>query len=168
LYTAIIDVRVPGGRQMLLDDRDTYYRELQKGAMAQVTAAGLDVQALAIEGEEVQTLVDRIVEYNLDLLVLGRRHHSTVSELWSEPFTTSPKKSAATFWRFTDPSRTLRPTIPFGSTSAATVRTVYKVGFRKAARSTTPVITLATPPPVTSFTPVTPMKPKTVCFLSGS
>jgi nucleotide-binding universal stress UspA family protein len=83
LYTAIIDVRVPGGRQMLLDDRDTYYRELQKGAMAQVTAAGLDVQALVIEGEEVQTLVDRIAEYNPDLLVLGRRHHSTVSGLWN-------------------------------------------------------------------------------------
>jgi nucleotide-binding universal stress UspA family protein len=42
LYTAIIDVRMPGGRQMLLDDRDTYYRELQKEAMAQATAAGLD------------------------------------------------------------------------------------------------------------------------------
>jgi nucleotide-binding universal stress UspA family protein len=83
LYTAIIDVRVPGGRQMLLDDRDTYYRELQKGAIAQVTAAGLDVQALVIEGEEIQTLVDRIAEYNPDLLVLGRRHHSIVSGLWS-------------------------------------------------------------------------------------
>ena len=83
LYTAIIDVRVPGGRQMLLDDRDTYYRELQKGAMVQATAAGLDVQGLVIEGEEVQTIVDRIAEYNPDLLVLGRRHHSTISGLWS-------------------------------------------------------------------------------------
>jgi nucleotide-binding universal stress UspA family protein len=83
LYTAIIDVRVPGGRQMLLDDRDTYYRELQKGAIAKVTAAGLDVQALVIEGEEVQALVDRIAEYNPDLLVLGRRLHSTVSGLWN-------------------------------------------------------------------------------------
>jgi CRP-like cAMP-binding protein len=62
----------------------------------------------------------------------------------------------------------LQPTIPFGSTSAATVRTVSKVGFRKVARSTTLVITLATPPAVPNFMPVAPMEPKMVCFLSGS
>ena len=83
LYTAIIDAQVPGGRQMLLDERNTYYRELQKGAIAQASGAGLDVQGLVIEGEEVQTIVDRIIEYNPDLLVLGRRHHSTISGLWS-------------------------------------------------------------------------------------
>jgi nucleotide-binding universal stress UspA family protein len=83
LYTAIIDAQVPGGRQMLLDERKTYYRELQKGAIAQASGAGLDVQGIVIEGEEAQTIVDRILDYNPDLLILGRRHHSTISGLWN-------------------------------------------------------------------------------------
>jgi nucleotide-binding universal stress UspA family protein len=49
-YTAFIEVEMPGGRRMLLNERSAYYRELQKSAMTQV-----------------------------------------------------PKKSAATFWRFTGP-----------------------------------------------------------------
>lgn len=68
---------------MLLDERSAYYRELQKGAMAQASAAGLNVQGLVIEGEEVQTITDRIAEYNPDFLVLGRRHHTAMIELWS-------------------------------------------------------------------------------------
>jgi nucleotide-binding universal stress UspA family protein len=83
LYAAIIDARVPGGRQMLLDEQKAYYRELQKGAIAQASGVGLDVEGLVFEGEEVQTIVDRIIEYNPDLLVLGRRHHSAISGLWS-------------------------------------------------------------------------------------
>ena len=83
LYTAIIDAQVPSGRQMLLDEQKTYYQELQIGAIAQASGAGIDVRGLVIEGEEVQTIVDRIAEYNPDLLVLGRRHHSIISGLWS-------------------------------------------------------------------------------------
>jgi nucleotide-binding universal stress UspA family protein len=82
LYTAYIEAEMPGGRKMLLDQRSAYYRELQKGAMAKASAAGLDVQGLVIEGEEVPTIVDRIIEYKPDLLVLGRRHHSAISALW--------------------------------------------------------------------------------------
>lgn len=82
LYTAYIEAEMPGGRKMLLDQRSAYYRELQKGAMAKASAAGLEVQGLVIEGEEVPTIVDRIIEYKPDLLVLGRRHHSTISALW--------------------------------------------------------------------------------------
>ena len=35
-----------------------------------------------IEGEEIQTIVDRIAEYNPDLLVLGRHHHTAMIGLW--------------------------------------------------------------------------------------
>jgi nucleotide-binding universal stress UspA family protein len=83
LYTAIIDAQVPGGRQMLLDERKTYYRELQQRALAQISGEGLDVQGLIFEGGEVETIVDGISEYNPDLLILGRRHHSNLSGLWN-------------------------------------------------------------------------------------
>ena len=81
-YTAFIDVEMPGGRRMLLDERGAYYRELQKRAMTQVSAAGVDVRGLVTEGAEVQAIIDRIAEYNLDLLVLGRRHHTAITWLW--------------------------------------------------------------------------------------
>jgi nucleotide-binding universal stress UspA family protein len=82
LYTGFIEAEIPGGRQMLLDERSAYYQELQKGAMAQASEAGIDVQGLVIEGEEIQTIVDRIAEYNPDLLVLGRHHHTAMIGLW--------------------------------------------------------------------------------------
>jgi nucleotide-binding universal stress UspA family protein len=80
-YTAFIEAELPGGRQMLFDERSTDYRELQKGAMAQASAAGLDVQGLVIGGEEIQTIVDQIAEYKPDLLVLGRHHHTAMTGL---------------------------------------------------------------------------------------
>jgi nucleotide-binding universal stress UspA family protein len=83
LYTAFIEAEIPGGRQMLLNERSAYYRALQQRAMAQASAAGLDVQGLVIEGEEIQTIIDRIAEYNPDLLVLGRRHHTAIIGLLS-------------------------------------------------------------------------------------
>jgi nucleotide-binding universal stress UspA family protein len=84
LYTAMmLDARVPNGRQGLLDDLNTYYRKLQDGAMEQATRSGLEVQGLMTVGAEVQTIVDQVVQYNPDLLVLGRRHHSTFLGLWS-------------------------------------------------------------------------------------
>jgi nucleotide-binding universal stress UspA family protein len=83
-YMAMItDARVPNGRQILLDDLRNYYRELQNSAMEQATQSGLEVQGLMTDGEEVQTIVDQVVQYNPDLLVLGRRHHSTFLGLWS-------------------------------------------------------------------------------------
>lgn len=39
-YTAFIDVEMPGGRRMLLDERSAYYRELQGSAMTQLSAPG--------------------------------------------------------------------------------------------------------------------------------
>lgn len=84
LYMAMItDARVPSGRQMLIDDLRDYYRKLQNGAMEQATQSGLEVQGLMIQGEEVQTIVDQVVRYSPDLLVLGRRHHSAFLGLWS-------------------------------------------------------------------------------------
>jgi nucleotide-binding universal stress UspA family protein len=61
-YTASIDVEMPGGRRVLLNERSAYYRELQGSAMTQLSAAGLDVRGLVIEGAEVQATIDRIAE----------------------------------------------------------------------------------------------------------
>jgi nucleotide-binding universal stress UspA family protein len=84
LYTAMMfDARVPSGRQALLDDLNTYYRKLLNDALEQATRSGLEVQGLMAVGEEVSTIVDQVVQYNPDLLILGRRHHSAFLGLWS-------------------------------------------------------------------------------------
>jgi nucleotide-binding universal stress UspA family protein len=83
LYTAMIDTQVPNGRQTLLDDLNAYYRKLQDGAMEQATRSSLEVQGLVMVGDEVHTIVDQVVQYNPDLLILGRRHHSAFFGFWS-------------------------------------------------------------------------------------
>jgi nucleotide-binding universal stress UspA family protein len=77
-----MDAEIPGARQKLLDERNAFYRDLQKEALKQATAAGVSVEGAVVEGDEVQAIVDHIVAYGADLLVIGRRHHSTMSRLW--------------------------------------------------------------------------------------
>ena len=82
VYAAFMDAEIPGARQKLLDERNAFYRDLQKEALKQATAAGVSVEGAVVEGDEVQAIVDHIVAYGADLLVIGRRHHSTMSRLW--------------------------------------------------------------------------------------
>lgn len=81
-YTAFIDAEIPGAKQKLLDERNAFYRNLQRGALAEGAAAGVQVKAVLVEGDEVQSIVDHIAANGTDLLVLGRRHHNNMSRLW--------------------------------------------------------------------------------------
>lgn len=81
-YAAFMDTEVPGARQKLADERNAFYAELQQQAIGEATAAGIKAEAVVVEGEEVQAIVDAIAAWGADLLVIGRRHHSTMSRLW--------------------------------------------------------------------------------------
>lgn len=81
VYAALIDSEIPGGRQMLLEERNTFYRNLQNEAIRDASAAGLAVQAKIVEGNEVQSIVDHIAETGADLLVIGRRHHASIGNM---------------------------------------------------------------------------------------
>jgi nucleotide-binding universal stress UspA family protein len=80
-FTAFVDYAMPGVHGQLLEQRRLYYSELQQTALKQAATAGLTVQAVVIEGDEVSAIVDYIVESRADLLVIGRRHHSSVHGL---------------------------------------------------------------------------------------
>ena len=82
VYAAYIDSEIPGGRQKLLEERNEFYCNLQKEGVAQAAAAGIEASAVILEGDEVQSIVDHISANQIDLLVIGRRHHSTMSRLW--------------------------------------------------------------------------------------
>jgi len=81
-YAAFIDAELPGARQTLMDERNAFYGDLQKQGLALATAAGIQAGAKVVEGDEVQSIVDHIAANGIDLLVIGRRHHATMSRLW--------------------------------------------------------------------------------------
>ena len=81
-YAGFMDSEMPGGREMLLKERNAFYSDLQAEGIQQATAAGIKVEGVVAEGIEVQAIVDHIVAWGADLLVIGRRHHSTMSRLW--------------------------------------------------------------------------------------
>jgi nucleotide-binding universal stress UspA family protein len=81
-YAGFMDSEIPGGREMLLKERNAFYGDLQKEGIQQATAAGIEVEGVVAEGGEVQAIVDHILAWGADLLVIGRRHHSTMSRLW--------------------------------------------------------------------------------------
>jgi nucleotide-binding universal stress UspA family protein len=81
-YAGFIDAEIPGARQRLLEERNAYYSELQRKAVEQAAATGIKAECIVLEGDEVQTIADHIVTCGADLLVIGRRHHSTMTRLW--------------------------------------------------------------------------------------
>lgn len=82
VYAGFMDSEMPGARQKLIEERNTFYADLQKEGIEQATAAGIKVKGVVVEGDEVQSIVDHIVAWGADLLVIGRRHHSNMSRLW--------------------------------------------------------------------------------------
>ena len=81
-YAAFMDAEMPGARQKLLEERNAFYGDLQKTGIEQAKAAGVPVEGMLIEGDEVQAIVDHIAASGADLLVIGRRQHSSMSRLW--------------------------------------------------------------------------------------
>ena len=77
-----MDSELPGARQKLLEERNSFYAHLQKEGIKQASTAGIKVDAAVVEGQEVQTIADHITAFGADLLVIGRWHHSTLSGIW--------------------------------------------------------------------------------------
>ena len=47
-YAAFIDAELPGAREKLLEDRNSFYANLQREAIKQASAAGIKVDAVII------------------------------------------------------------------------------------------------------------------------
>jgi nucleotide-binding universal stress UspA family protein len=82
-YVAYADVGFPGAKRMLADERQIFYSKLQEEAKVRVAESGLAADGVIVEGDEVKSIVDSITSWNADLLVIGRRHHtSPLSRMW--------------------------------------------------------------------------------------
>ena len=82
-YVAYADVAFPGSQRMLAEERQVFYSKLQEEAKVRAAENGVIADAVIVEGDEVQSIVDSITSWHADLLVIGRRHHSSpFTRMW--------------------------------------------------------------------------------------
>ena len=82
-YVAYADVGFPGSKRMLVDERQNFYNKLQEEAKVLAAESGLVADGVIVEGDEVDSIVDSITSWHADLLVIGRRHHSSpLTRIW--------------------------------------------------------------------------------------
>ena len=82
-YVAYADVGFPGAKRMLADERQNFYDKLQEEAKIRAAEGGLTADGVIVEGDEVKSIVESVTSWNADLLVIGRRHHtSPLSRMW--------------------------------------------------------------------------------------
>jgi len=78
-YAAYVEAAFPGSERIFGDERHTFYEDLQKEAKAQALAHGIVAEGVIIEGDEIQGLTEDLESWKADLLVMGRRHHSSAA-----------------------------------------------------------------------------------------
>ena len=82
-YVAYADVAFPGSQRMLAEERQSFYSKLQEEAKARAAESGLSADGIIVEGDEVESIVNSITSWSADLLVIGRRHHSSpLTRIW--------------------------------------------------------------------------------------
>jgi len=82
-YVAYADVGFPGAERMLAEERQNFYNKLQDEAKVQAAEGGVVADSVIVEGDEVNSIVDSVTSWHADLLVIGRRHHSSpFTQMW--------------------------------------------------------------------------------------
>jgi nucleotide-binding universal stress UspA family protein len=77
VYLAYAEAAFPGSERILSDERHLFYENLQEEAKAQALAHGIAAEGVIIDGDEIQGLTKDLESWKTDLLVMGRRHHSS-------------------------------------------------------------------------------------------
>ena len=82
-YVAYADVGFPGAERMLAEERQNFYNHLQEEAKVRAAEGGVMADSVIVEGDEVEGIVNSITSWHADLLVIGRRHHSSpFTRMW--------------------------------------------------------------------------------------
>lgn len=82
-YVAYADAGFPGAKRIFAEEREPFYDKLQEEAKVRVAESGMVADGVIVEGDEVQSIVDSITSWQADLLVIGRRHHSSpLTRIW--------------------------------------------------------------------------------------
>jgi nucleotide-binding universal stress UspA family protein len=82
-YVGFADAAFPGSKQMLAEERQSFYDKLQEEAKVRAAESGMVADGVIVEGDEVDSIVNSITSWHADLLVIGRRHHSSpLTRIW--------------------------------------------------------------------------------------
>jgi nucleotide-binding universal stress UspA family protein len=82
-YVGYADAAFPGSTRILTERREDFYKKLQDEAKVLADESGMVADSVIVEGNEVESIVNSITSWNADLLVIGRRHHtSPLTRMW--------------------------------------------------------------------------------------
>ena len=82
-YVGYADVAFPGSKQMLAEERKNFYNQLQAEAKVRAAEGGVVADSVIVEGNEVDSIVESLTSWKADLLVIGRRQHtSPFTRMW--------------------------------------------------------------------------------------
>lgn len=83
-YTAFAEASDPSIRQVLEQDRLTFYSKLQEKVRAQLDSSGIEFRSYLVEGRQVEAIVSFLRRQRADLLVIGLHQRDLhISRLWS-------------------------------------------------------------------------------------
>ena len=82
-YVGYADAAFPGSTRILTEQREDFYKKLQDEAKVIADESGMVADGVIVEGDEVDSIVNSITSWNADLLVIGRRQHtSPLTRMW--------------------------------------------------------------------------------------
>jgi nucleotide-binding universal stress UspA family protein len=76
-YIGYVSATAPEVTRLLVDERRSFYEDLQKKAKLQAAEAGVPIRTELAEGSEVATIVSLVQRVDPDLLVVGLHRHSS-------------------------------------------------------------------------------------------
>ena len=76
-YIGYVSASSPDVTRLLVDERRSFYEDLQKRAMLHAAEAGVPIRTELAEGSEVATIVSVVERVDPDLLVVGLHRHTT-------------------------------------------------------------------------------------------
>jgi nucleotide-binding universal stress UspA family protein len=97
-YTAFATSADPSMLNVLEDDRNKFYEQLQNRARAAAEREGVQLVTHLLDGEETEGIVNFVCERKIDLLVIGlHRRHDRLSRLWSTVYTIAQNVPCSVF-----------------------------------------------------------------------
>ena len=76
-YIGYVTAAAPEVTRLLVDERRSFYEDLQKKAKLHAAEAGVSIRTELAEGSEVATIVSVVERVDPDLLVVGLHRHSS-------------------------------------------------------------------------------------------
>ena len=76
-YIGYVSATAPDVTRVLVDERRSFYEDLQNKAKLHAAEAGVSIRTELAQGSEVATIVSAVERVNPDILVVGLHQHAT-------------------------------------------------------------------------------------------